>query len=105
MSIEQLWTSCTFPTSPYACYTCSLETWTAMDIHHPQCPCRICRTVQWNPTLTQVQPQSHCPSYPTVPCRIGGTVRGNPLSHWHVTMWSDRATNRALHCRIKYSGV
>ena len=29
----------------YACYTCSLETWTSMDVHHPQRPCRITGTV------------------------------------------------------------
>jgi len=29
----------------YACYTCSLETWTSMDVRHPQRPCRITGTV------------------------------------------------------------
>ena len=81
MSIGQLWTSSTFPTSPMPVTHVHWKLRLPMDIHHPQCPCRIHRTVQWNPTLTQVQPQFHCLSYPTVPCRIAWTVHGNPLSH------------------------
>jgi len=74
MSIGQLWTSSTFPTSPMPVTSVHWKLGLPMNIHHPQCPGRMRRTVQWNPTLTQ--PQSYCLSYPTVPCRIMGLSMG-----------------------------